>query len=115
MGYSRAVLYGRNLAISGCVGIEPDGSYAPTLEGQTRRSIARVIEALAAFNLDLRRIVRLRIYTTRVEEWESIAAVLGPLFEPIRPANTLLGVAALVDPRALIEIEADAWLGLPDQ
>lgn len=111
MGYSRAVRAGGSIHVSGCVGIEADGRYDPSLRRQTERCIERIAEALAAFGASIDSVVRVRIYTTCIVEWEEIAAIMGPRFGATRPANTLLGVSALVDEQALIEIEADAWIG----
>lgn len=111
MGYSRAVRAGDTVHVAGCVGIELDGGYSPSLKRQTERCLERIAEALRSFGLGLDAIVRLRIYTTRIAEWEEIASVMGPRFEPTRPANALIGVAALVDADAWIEIECDAWTG----
>lgn len=113
MGYSRAVRAGDTIHVAGCVGLEADGSYSADLRRQTERCMERISEALAAFGADAEAIVRVRIYTTRVAEWREIAAVLGPLFAVNRPANALIGVAELIDERAAIEIEADAWIAGP--
>ncbi|MCA9291296.1 MAG: RidA family protein [Phycisphaerales bacterium] len=110
MGYSRAVRTGPTIHVAGCVGINADGTYPPGLDAQTRRCVERIADALGAFGATLADITRVRIYTTCIERWEEIASVMGPTFTDIRPANTLLGVSALVDPAALVEIEADAWL-----
>ena len=108
MGYSRAVRVGDAVHVSGCVGILPDGTYPPTMAAQTQRCLERIGDALAMFNLTLESIVRVRLFTTRVEQWQEIASVMGPAFARARPACALLGVAALIDSAALIEIEADA-------
>lgn len=111
MGYSRAVVAGDTIHVAGCVGVEADGSYSSSLSRQTARCMERIEEALRALGAGVGEIVRARIYTTRIEDWRDIASVLGPIFAATRPANSLLGVAALVDPAALVEIEVDAWTG----
>lgn len=111
MGYSRAVRTGSFIHVSGCVGLERDGTYAASLRRQTQRCMERIQEALDAFEWTLDSLVRLRIHTTRIQQWREIASVLGPMLDGIRPTNALLGVASLIDEAALIEIEADAWAG----
>jgi len=111
MGYSRAVRTGPFIHVSGCVGLEHNGTFAASLSRQTERCMERIGEALGAFGWTLDSLVRLRIYTTRIQEWREIASVLGPMLDGIRPTNALLGVASLIDEAALIEIEADAWMG----
>ena len=110
MGYSRAVQAGPLIVVSGCVGILEDGSYPEGLEAQTRRCVERIAQALAAFEATLEQVIKVRIYTTDISRWEEIAAVMGPTFEHTRPANLLVEVAGLVD-GALVEIEAEAWIG----
>ena len=110
MGYSRAVQAGPLIVVSGCVGIEEDGTYPEDLESQTRRCVERIADALSAFDATLEQIIKVRIYTTDISRWEEIAAVMGPTFADIRPANLLVEVSGLVD-EALVEIEAEAWVG----
>ena len=110
MGYSRAVQAGPFVVVSGCVGILPDGTYPEGLADQTRRCVARIAEALAAFDATLAQVIKVRIYTTELGRWKEIASVMGPTFEEIRPANLLVEVSGLVD-GALVEIEAEAWVG----
>jgi enamine deaminase RidA (YjgF/YER057c/UK114 family) len=108
MGYSRAVRMGNLIAITGTVGVNSDGTYSADIGDQTRRSLDIIIAALHALGSDVRHVIRTRIYTTRLEQWEAIANVHGNVFGEIRPATTLVGVAKLIDDAALIEIEADA-------
>jgi enamine deaminase RidA (YjgF/YER057c/UK114 family) len=110
MGYSRAVKVGKQVAVTGTVGIGADGKYSPSLADQTARSLEIITAALAAVGGKPEHIYRTRIYTTQIEKWEEIASVHGKVFGEIRPATTLLGVAKLIDREALIEIEADAML-----
>lgn len=108
MGYSRAVRVGNQIAITGTVGVNADGTYSPDIGEQTRRSLDIILAALHALSSDVRHVIRTRIYTTKIEQWEAIAKVHGNIFGEIRPATTLVGIAKLIDDAALIEIEADA-------
>ena len=108
MGYSRAVATGPNVYVSGCVGLAADGTYPAGIAAQTACCLQRIGDALQQFGLDLSAVVRLRIYTTRPQEWRDIASVMSPAMSTAMPAATLLGVAALIDAEALIEIEVDA-------
>ena len=111
MGYSRAMRAGPMITVAGCVGINEDGTYPDTLEDQTRCAIERIRGALKALDAGLEQITRIRIYTTCIDRWEQIATVMGPTFAETRPPNVLVEVSRLVDTEALIEIEADAWVG----
>ena len=108
LGYSRAVRAGNVIAVTGTVGVGPDGKYSPHMADQTRRALDIILAALHALGGDVRHVIRTRIYTTQLELWQEIATVHGQVFGEIRPATTLVGVAKLIDAEALIEIEADA-------
>ncbi|MFB0987070.1 MAG: Rid family hydrolase [Phycisphaerales bacterium] len=96
--------------MSGCVGTNPDGTDPPGLADQTRRCVEQTAEALAAFDATLAQVVKLRIDATDISRWEEIASIMGPTFADIRPANVMVEVARLVD-HAMVEIEAEAWVG----
>jgi enamine deaminase RidA (YjgF/YER057c/UK114 family) len=111
MGYSRAVRSGNVIAVTGTVGINPDGTYPPTIEEQTRRSLAIIEAALNALGARMEHVIRTRTFTTDISQWQRIATVHGKVFAEIRPATTLVQVSKLIDDEALIEIEADAIIG----
>lgn len=110
MGYSRAVRCGSYIAVTGTVGINADGTYAPSMEAQTRRSLQIIQAAIEALGGRLEHVIRTRIYVTDASKWEEVAKVHGELFAQWRPATTLVEVAKLVDDEAQIEIEADALI-----
>ena len=56
-------------------------------------------------------VVRTRVYLSDVNDWEAVARAHGRAFADIRPANTMLQVAALIGPGYRVEIEAEAMLG----
>jgi enamine deaminase RidA (YjgF/YER057c/UK114 family) len=110
VGYSRAVRAASVIAVSGTVGVNADGSYAPSLAEQTRRALEIVRVALEALGGRLEHVIRTRMFVTDISRWEEAAAVHGEVFADIRPATTMVEVARLIDAEALIEIEADATL-----
>jgi enamine deaminase RidA (YjgF/YER057c/UK114 family) len=111
VGYSRAVRVGNQIAVTGTVGIEADGSFGPTLEAQSRRALTIIRAAIEALGGTLGDVVRTRIYVTDISKWEEVGRVHGEFFGEIRPATTLVEVARLIDGAALVEIEADAIVG----
>jgi enamine deaminase RidA (YjgF/YER057c/UK114 family) len=108
MGYSRAVRAGNQIAVTGSVGINADGTYSPSLEAQTRRSLQIVRAAIESLGGTIEQTLRTRIYCTDVSKWQEIARVHGEVFGEIRPCTTIVEVPRLIDDAAQIEIEADA-------
>ena len=108
MGYSRAVRAGNVIAVTGCVGINADGSYSKSLGDQTRRSLAIIRAAVEALGGSIEQVIRTRMFVTDVSKWEEVARVHGEAFAEIRPATSIVEVAKLIDADAQIEIEADA-------
>ena len=108
MGYSRAVRSGNFIAVTGTVGINADGTYAPNVGEQTRRSLHIIRAAVEALGGRMEHVIRTRMFVTDVSQWEEVARVHGQVFADIRPATSIVEVARLIDAEALIEIEADA-------
>ena len=108
IGYSRAVRAGTSIAVTGTVGVNPDGSYPPTLAEQARRSLEIIRAAIEALGGKITDVVRTRMFLTDISKWEEVGRVHGEVFAEIRPATTLVEVARLIDAQALVEIEADA-------
>jgi enamine deaminase RidA (YjgF/YER057c/UK114 family) len=96
------------IAVTGCVGINADGTYPKTIGEQTARSLAIIQAAIEALGGKIEQVIRTRTFVTDVSQWEAVARVHGEVFKDIRPATTIVEVARLIDAEALIEIEADA-------
>ena len=111
MGYSRAVRVGNTITVTGTVGVNADGTYAPSMEQQARRALQIIVAAVNALGGKTEHVVRTRMFVTDVKRWEEVAKAHGQVFANIRPATSILEVAKLIDDAALIEIEADAIVG----
>lgn len=105
IGFSRAVRVDNQVHVSGTGPVGADNEDAA---GQTRRIFAIAEKALAEAGASFKDVVRTRMYLTHVEDWEAIGRVHGEFFGTIRPAATMLVVAALLNPNWRIEIEFDA-------
>jgi enamine deaminase RidA (YjgF/YER057c/UK114 family) len=107
IGFSRAVRVGNAVHVSGT---GPVGADQASVEDQTRHVFKIVEQALAEAGAALRNVVRTRMYLTHAADWEAVGKVHGELFGDIRPAATMVVVAALLNPSWRIEIEAEAIL-----
>ena len=58
--------------------------------------------------------VRTRCYLTDAGAFDGFGKAHGEAFSDVRPANTTVVVAALLDPRWLLEIEVEAVVTAPD-
>ena len=108
-GYSRVVRVDKHAYVAGTAPIMPgDADPPPDAYGQTRRCLEIALDALAEAGVAAEHVVRTRIMLTRAEDFPEIARAHGDVFRDIRPVNTSYVVAALLDPRWLLEIELEA-------
>ena len=91
-------------------GTGPVGADQASVEEQTRQVFNIIGQALDGAGATLRNVVRTRMYLTHAADWEAVGKVHGELFGDIRPAATMVVVAALLNPSWRIEIEAEAIL-----
>jgi enamine deaminase RidA (YjgF/YER057c/UK114 family) len=109
VGYSRAVAAGDFIFVSGCTSVV-DGKvvYEGDMAKQTEQALLNISAALEQFGASLADVVRTRIYVTDISRWAEAGEAHRLAFEDALPASTMVQVAALVDPRMLVEVEAVA-------
>ena len=77
---------------------------------QTKRCLEIVLDALRAAGAGPEHVVRTRMFLVDAADWQEVGRAHGEVFADLRPASTMVVVAALLDPRWRVEIEADAIL-----
>ncbi len=114
MGYSRAVRVGAHVHVAGTAPQWPDGSVDPDPAAQATRVFEIIGDALDAAGATFADVVRTRVYLVDAADFTPISAVHGEVFGDIRPANTTLVVAALLNPAWKLEVEVEAIID-PDR
>ena len=108
VGYSRAVRVGNHVWVSGTAPIMPGDADPPTgAYDQARVCLGIVERALVEAGCSLDDVVRTRIYVTDASLIDEVGRAHGEAFAHARPATTGI-VTTLLDPRWLVEIEAEA-------
>ena len=100
---------GDRILVSGTAAVEPDGTSTPGgAAAQTRRVFAIIVAAIAELGGAPEHVVRTRIYLTDPADADTVGRVHGEVFGAVRPAATMVVVAALLRPEWRVEIEAEA-------
>lgn len=109
MGYCRAVKIGNIIEVAGTVAIvdgetvKKDDIYA-----QTMNILTRIEKVLEEANAKMSDVVRTRIFTTDIAQWEEVAKAHGTFFGEIKPTTGIYEVSKLISPDYMIEIEFTA-------
>ncbi|HYV23714.1 MAG TPA: RidA family protein [Pyrinomonadaceae bacterium] len=110
VGYSRAVKVGNRIYVTGTTALADDGEIVGIADAyeQAAQCIRNIEKALKRLGAGLEHVVRTRMFVTDISRWEEYGRAHGEFFREIMPATAMVEVKALIDPRMLIEIEADA-------
>jgi len=108
IGYSRAVVQGRWVFVSGTTGFDYETmSISDNVVEQAEQALRNIESALQQAGARMRDIVRVHYILPNAEEFQQCWPVLHKYFGEIRPAATMFS-AGLSDPRMKIEIEVTA-------
>jgi enamine deaminase RidA (YjgF/YER057c/UK114 family) len=112
VGYSRVVRAGSQVWVAGCTAVMEDGVIAGPGDPyvQAQQCLRNLEDALAKVGARLEDVVRTRMFVTDISQWEAVGRAHGEVFADIRPVTSMLEVSALIDPRMMVEIEADAFI-----
>jgi enamine deaminase RidA (YjgF/YER057c/UK114 family) len=109
VGYSRAVRVGSHVFVAGTAPIMADRSDPPfDPYNQAARCLEIIVDALKEVGAAPEHVVRTRIYLTDADDIDEVGRAHGEVFKDVRPVTTALVVRALLDPRWVVEIEAEA-------
>jgi len=110
IGYSRAVKINNVIEVTGTVAIDDEGKTVGINDAylQTKHIIQKIEKILQQAGATLNDVVRTRMFVTDITRWEEYGKAHGEAFGKIKPCTTMVGVAALIEPGYLIEIDATA-------
>jgi enamine deaminase RidA (YjgF/YER057c/UK114 family) len=110
VGYSRAIVVGDSCWVSGTTDAGSDGRsrHPGDMTAQARAALEIITAALTEAGFSLGDVVRTRMFVTDISRAGEVNGVHADVFRDVRPAATMVEVAALIDPSLLIEIEAEA-------
>jgi enamine deaminase RidA (YjgF/YER057c/UK114 family) len=108
-GFSRAVIDGDFAFVAGTTGYDYATMTMPAdVTSQTRNCFKTVEAALKDGGFALADIVRATYYIVDTADADAVLSVCGEWLSDVRPAATLLVVAALLKPEMRVEIEVTA-------
>ncbi len=111
MGYSRAVVSGEWVFVSGTTGFDySDMTISDDVAEQAAQALRNIEAALAEAGASFKDVVRVTYVLPNGDDFEATWPTLGAAFGDVRPAAMMI-VAGLSDPRMKIEIEVTARIG----
>lgn len=109
IGFSRAIRVGNRILVSGTAPVESDGSSTEGgAEAQAERCLAVIVAAIEQLGGSAEDVVRTRQYLVDPADGDAVGRAHGRWFGDVRPASTMIVVAALLRPEWRVEIEAEA-------
>lgn len=108
---------GRIVLTGGQIGWDAEGRFPEGLAAQIRQALLNILAVLGEAGAGPEHIARLTWYVTDIEAYRSAGPELGAAWREVMgrnfPAMAVIGVSALVERAALVEIEATAIVALP--
>lgn len=103
---------GRFVLVAGQIGWDAEGRFAEGFVAQTAQALRNIVAVLAEAGGRPEHVARLTWYVTDLALYRAATGALGPVWREVMgrhyPAMAVVGVTGLVEPGALVEIEATA-------
>ena len=114
-GYANGIVAtGQTIFLAGQVGWDTQGRFAEGLANQVGQALSNVVALLAEAGAEPRHLVRLTWFVTDLRAYRENQAAIGAAYRQVIgkhfPTMSVIGVTQLVEPEALVEIEATAVL-----
>lgn len=107
--YSPGITAGNLVFVSGQAGRDPATALiADDVEAQTEQTLKNIAAILEAAGTDLAHVIRCGVFLIDIGDFQKMNGVYARMFGAHRPARTTVQVAALPEPRLLVEIDAVA-------
>jgi enamine deaminase RidA (YjgF/YER057c/UK114 family) len=111
VGYSRIVRAGQHVWVAGCTSVDQYGVVHGATPGeQMAIALKAMLDALSRVGATADDVVRTRMFTTDISRSDEIGRAHGEVFAKVRPVTAMYEVSGFIDPRMLVEVEADAFL-----
>ncbi len=110
VGYCRAVQVGNVLEVAGTTAVDEQSNIVGKGNAyeQTRYIFQKIEKVLQQAGMEMKDVVRTRMYVTDIKQWEEVGRAHGEFFRNIKPASSMVEVSGLIDPELLVEIEVSA-------
>jgi enamine deaminase RidA (YjgF/YER057c/UK114 family) len=114
-GYSNGIAAeGQTIFVAGQIGWDASGRLANGLTAQVEQALSNILTVLAQAGAGPQHVTRLTWFVTDIAQYREQAKAIGPGYRRIMgkhfPTMSVIGVSSLVEPDALVEIEATAVL-----
>lgn len=114
-GYSNGIAaQGQTIFVAGQIGWDASGRIANGLTAQVEQALSNILTVLAQAGAGPQHVTRLTWFVTDIDQYREQAKAIGPGYRRVMgkhfPTMSVIGVSSLVEPDALVEIEATAVL-----
>ena len=110
IGYSRVVVAGPLIFVAGTTAtVEGRVVGVGDAYAQTLQAFRNVETALATAGVGLPDVVQTQMFVTDITRWQEVGRAHRELFGDVMPVTAMVGIAALIDPEMLVEVQAVAY------